>query len=43
MPPKEAVVLIILLESFVNVIFLLREKMNFSLIEIYLVPSLASL
>ncbi len=36
MPPKEAVVLIILLESFVNVIFLLREKMNFSLIEIYL-------
>jgi uncharacterized membrane protein YfcA len=36
MPPKEAVVLIILLESFVNVIFLLKERMNFSLREIYL-------
>lgn len=36
MSPKEAVVLIILLESFVNVIFLLKEKMNFSLREIYL-------
>jgi len=35
MPPKEAVVLIILLESFVNLIFLFKERMNFSLKEIY--------
>ncbi|WP_456467901.1 TSUP family transporter [Archaeoglobus sp.] len=36
LPPKEAVVLIILLESFVNLIFVLREKMNFRLKEVYL-------
>ncbi len=36
MPPKEAVVLIILLESFVNLIFLIKERMSFTLREIYL-------
>ena len=35
LPPKEAVVLLILLESFVNIIFVVREKLNFSLREIY--------
>ncbi|WP_202318547.1 sulfite exporter TauE/SafE family protein [Archaeoglobus neptunius] len=35
-PPKEAVVLIILLESFVNLIFVFNEKLNFKLKEVYL-------
>ncbi len=35
LPPKEAVVLIILLESFINIIFVLKERLMFSLKEVY--------
>ncbi|MBE8540382.1 TSUP family transporter [Geoglobus acetivorans] len=35
LPPKEAVVLIILLESSVNIIFVVKEKMNLGLKEVY--------
>ena len=34
--PKEAVALVVLMESFVNVLFFLGERLNFSLKEIYL-------
>lgn len=34
--PKEAVVLIILLESFINIIFVLRERLKIALREVYL-------
>ena len=35
-PPKEAVIFIILLENEVNVVYLIREKLNFSLKEVFI-------
>ena len=35
-PPKEAVIFIILLENEVNVVYLIREKLNFSLREVFI-------
>jgi hypothetical protein len=35
LPPKEVVVLLILLESFVNFIFILKERIRFNLKEVY--------
>ncbi len=36
LPPKQAVPLIILLETFVNLIFVIKEKIRFSLKEVYI-------
>ncbi len=42
-PPKEAVILVVLLESFVNLLFFIGEKLNFSLKEVYFGASIGVL